>query len=117
VIREALAMHAIFRAAKVAPENIFVVPDALSPTGQKELGIMVKEAGRQFVATVGALGMPVPEFLERWPAAVRVWRDGTDEERDELVASSETRRNAAEIIGAMLLKLGRHSGARAGKPR
>ena len=69
IYREALAAHAIFEAAGVSPDDIFVVPNAVDPEAGEtgHLGVLAKGRGKSFLATVGLFEGDAPRLRREWP--------------------------------------------------
>lgn len=105
LFREALAAHEIFMAAGVSPEDIFVVPGAVSPDGALgQLGVQVKQGALVFTVTVGPLGAIEKDFWTLWPRAARGWNDLSPDARRRSVEGAEIRGRVVEILAAMVLK-------------
>lgn len=104
VFREAIAAHAILHAAGVDYADIFVTPNAVSPSGKQEMAVLVRRGDFQFAVTVGPCPLSNDEFMERWPDAIQQLHAMSDEEARELRDSTKIRNRAIEMIAAYQAK-------------
>ena len=105
LFREALAVHAIYAAAGIPAEDIYLVPYALTPSGVSGLGVMAKSGDLDFMVTLTPpfAGMEV-ELRREWAKATAAWNAASGEERARLRDSAAIRDSAVAIFEAMVAK-------------
>lgn len=98
IIREALAVHEVFRKLGFTPDEIFIRP---LPS---KLFVTVQQAGKEFNLDLGAHDLDTVTVIKQWADASAWWNTGDNGERQEMFETSEVRKNVVLIIVALTEK-------------
>ena len=98
-IREALALHGIFRRMGYSSDDIFFHADPVT----RIVAMQLQHEGKTFTVSTGSLMLySRDEIIEMWQKAGECWNKTSEEEALRIVGNSKARMNLVMMVAAMI---------------
>ena len=98
-IREALALHGIFRRMGYSSDDIYFHADPVT----RMIAMQLQHGGKTFTVSTGTLtGYSRDEIIEMWQKAGECWNAASQEEAQRIVGTSKARMDLVMMVAAMI---------------